>query len=260
MKNYLSIGEISKIKGVSVKSLRYYGEIGILPPVYVNKETGYRYYSVEQLVIVDLIIVCLDLDIPLKNFREYLAEDGSVDVGKLLADGKNIATEKVKKLKSTIAFLNTMSQHIVRTNKVKDRTDEFIQHIPKRYFLTAHWSGDITSYREISTKYSELYKKCTEFEVPDTFNQGVLFLKQEGRVIPKVFVEIPCSTTQMENLLVVAEGKFICKVIKDIDLPAILDSEVKDILIIKELCDFKLVPKGGLNEIQKYSYDYKKSY
>ncbi|MFT9816224.1 MerR family transcriptional regulator [Lysinibacillus sp. NPDC056185] len=45
----LSIGEFSKICGVSTKTLRYYDEIGLINPDEINVESGYRYYSIEQL-------------------------------------------------------------------------------------------------------------------------------------------------------------------------------------------------------------------
>ena len=45
----LSIGDFSKICNVSTKTLRYYAEIGLILPNEINNETGYRYYSIEQL-------------------------------------------------------------------------------------------------------------------------------------------------------------------------------------------------------------------
>ena len=36
MKEYLTIGEVSKMKGVGIKSLRYYDRLGILKPAYIN--------------------------------------------------------------------------------------------------------------------------------------------------------------------------------------------------------------------------------
>lgn len=45
----LSIGEFSKICKVSAKTLRYYSEIGLLLPDEINPESGYRYYSIDQL-------------------------------------------------------------------------------------------------------------------------------------------------------------------------------------------------------------------
>lgn len=45
----LSIGEFSRICGVSTKTLRYYDETGLLRPNAINPENGYRYYAIEQL-------------------------------------------------------------------------------------------------------------------------------------------------------------------------------------------------------------------
>ncbi|MEC3608560.1 MerR family transcriptional regulator [Bacillus glycinifermentans] len=45
----LSIGEFSKVCGVSTKTLRYYDEIGLIHPDEINPENGYRYYSIGQL-------------------------------------------------------------------------------------------------------------------------------------------------------------------------------------------------------------------
>lgn len=64
MENLLSIGEVAKIRNVNVQSLRYYEKLGILIPAYINPETGYRYYSLEQIMILDTIILCVDLGIP----------------------------------------------------------------------------------------------------------------------------------------------------------------------------------------------------
>ena len=49
MKGYLSIGKVAKLKNVSIKSLRYYDEIGIFKPALTDHTTGYRYYKESQL-------------------------------------------------------------------------------------------------------------------------------------------------------------------------------------------------------------------
>ena len=49
MNQLMSIGKVSKLKNVSIKSLRYYDQIGILKPAFVNAETNYRYYTKDQL-------------------------------------------------------------------------------------------------------------------------------------------------------------------------------------------------------------------
>jgi DNA-binding transcriptional MerR regulator len=43
------IGDFSRLSQVSVNTLRHYDELGLLKPMQVDRFTGYRYYSIEQL-------------------------------------------------------------------------------------------------------------------------------------------------------------------------------------------------------------------
>ena len=251
LKNYLSIGEVSKIKGVSVKSLRYYGELGILPPVYINPETGYRYYSIDQLVIVDLITICIDLDIPLKNFNGYLMPEGYVDIGKLFADGENIVAEKIKNLNASVSFLSAMSKHIKRTNQLKMQQEESIEHFPQRYFLTADWNGNLMDYKGISTKYTRLFQQCKDMGITDQFNQGVIFWNKNGSIIPKVFIEVSSAAPVVENLLYLDEGDYACKAVDEEGLFTALEQPPGQTLIVKELFDLKIEPSSGLLEMER---------
>lgn len=250
MQNYLSIGEVSKIKGVSIKSLRYYGDLGILPPAYINPETGYRYYSIDQLLMVDLIQICIDLDIPLKQFQNYIDTDGQMDMGKLLHDAEEIVLQKEKKLKASMAFLNTMSKHMKRTNKIKEHREKFIQYIPKRYFLTASWNGDFSDYRKISEKYTMLFRQCQQLHMSDTFNQGVFFVRKKDAIESHVFLEIHKPDIEIPNLYVVEEGDFCCKVLTDEKIAEEIPDDFHDICIIKELMDLQINFQMPLLEMQ----------
>ena len=70
MKEYYSIGEVSKIKDITIKALRYYHKVGILIPKYIDEETGYRYYSIDQFVHIDIIKGFL-------SFNPIINTDGS---------------------------------------------------------------------------------------------------------------------------------------------------------------------------------------
>lgn len=55
------IGEFSKLMQVSVRMLRYYDEIGLLEPGKIDKYSGYRLYSIEQIPILQKIILLRDI-------------------------------------------------------------------------------------------------------------------------------------------------------------------------------------------------------
>ena len=111
MSQYMSIGKISKLKNVSIKSLRYYDQIGILKPAFVNTETNYRYYTKDQLYLLDAITVCIKLGIPLKDLNNYVERD-SINLQKLLYDGKILAEQKILEIHNCLGTLQETLQNM----------------------------------------------------------------------------------------------------------------------------------------------------
>ena len=68
---YFTIGEFASLFKLSKQTLFYYERNNILRPAYID-ENGYRYYSLEQYFIFDIIINMRKLGIPLKDIAAYL--------------------------------------------------------------------------------------------------------------------------------------------------------------------------------------------
>jgi len=75
----LKIGDFSRLSRVSVKALRYYDEIGLLKPVEVDRFTGYRYYSADQLPRLNRIVTLKDLGLSLEEVSQLLDESLTAD-------------------------------------------------------------------------------------------------------------------------------------------------------------------------------------
>jgi DNA-binding transcriptional MerR regulator len=69
------IGDFSKLSQVSVKTLRYYDEIGLLRPSEIDRFTGYRYYSADQLHRLNRILALKDLGLTLEQIDQLLNGD-----------------------------------------------------------------------------------------------------------------------------------------------------------------------------------------
>lgn len=69
------IGEFSALTHVSVKTLRYYDETGLLRPVHVDSSTGYRYYSALQFPRLHRILVLKDLGFSLEQIGAALCDN-----------------------------------------------------------------------------------------------------------------------------------------------------------------------------------------
>jgi len=68
------IGDFSKLSQVSVRTLRYYEEVGLLKPVEVDRFTGYRYYTIDQLPRLNRILVLKDLGFSLEQIAPMVNE------------------------------------------------------------------------------------------------------------------------------------------------------------------------------------------
>jgi DNA-binding transcriptional MerR regulator len=62
----LKIGNFSKLSQVSVKTLHYYDQIGLLRPAKIKRFTGYRYYTIDQLPRLNRILALRDLGFSLE--------------------------------------------------------------------------------------------------------------------------------------------------------------------------------------------------
>jgi DNA-binding transcriptional MerR regulator len=74
------IGEFARFTKVSVKMLRHYDEIGLLPPARVDAATGYRYYRAAQLPRLNRILLLRELGFGLDDIGRLVeADDGVLD-------------------------------------------------------------------------------------------------------------------------------------------------------------------------------------
>ena len=75
----IRIGDFSKLSRVSIKTLRYYDEMGLLKPVEVDRFTGYRYYDFHQLPRLYRILALKELGFSLEEIGRFLEENLSTE-------------------------------------------------------------------------------------------------------------------------------------------------------------------------------------
>src|SRR5690349_24611747 len=71
----LKIRDFARLAEVSMTTLRYYDEIGLLKPIHVDSETGYRFYTMDQLPHLHRILALKELGLGLTQIAEILDED-----------------------------------------------------------------------------------------------------------------------------------------------------------------------------------------
>ena len=104
MKDYMTISEFASLRNVNINSIRYYEKQKILIPAWIDPQTKYRYYLPEQLGILDAILLCIRLNIPLKELKSYIDSNGNLDKKGLLEKGKAVMQAKIDAMQTGIAI------------------------------------------------------------------------------------------------------------------------------------------------------------
>lgn len=144
--NYYTIGEISDICDIPIKTLRYYDEIGLLTPTMRNKDNNYRYYNDEQILTLYIIkklkffgfsleeIKTMTFCKDVKTVTNHLRERTSVIKGKIenlnviLCDLENM----LSRLEKGNSFIHCFDKEDMASEKIEfDDSDVFIEEIPR---------------------------------------------------------------------------------------------------------------------------------
>jgi DNA-binding transcriptional MerR regulator len=112
-----SIGEFSRITGITVKALRFYHDERLLVPTLIDPQTGYRYYADSLIERARVITYLRGLEFPLDQIREIL-KDASDDQRLLAAMEKHKAgiEARIRELRGVVRSLD---QFITEQREVK---------------------------------------------------------------------------------------------------------------------------------------------
>jgi effector-binding domain-containing protein len=92
----LSIGEFAKVSRLSIKALRLYDSLELLPPEEVDRVSGYRYYTVAQAPRARAISLLRSVDMPLVAIKEVLAESDPDKVRYHLARHRAVLEDRLE--------------------------------------------------------------------------------------------------------------------------------------------------------------------
>ncbi|MFY0546441.1 MerR family transcriptional regulator [Brevibacillus sp. H7] len=136
-----TVKEVSHLSGVSVRTLHYYDEIGLLKPAFLG-ENGYRYYEEEQLLLLQQILFFRELDLSLVEIKELMHSD-SFDRVKALQAHRILLQKKAERLQELMNTIDKTIDHLkgeirMPTHEMyqgfsKEQQEKYIQEIKDTY-------------------------------------------------------------------------------------------------------------------------------
>lgn len=129
-----TVKEVSEITGVSIRTLRYYDEIGLLPPTTIT-EAGYRLYDQCALEKLQEILFYKELELPLNEIRDMINRP-DYNKQQALATQKHLLECKRNRLNGIIELLsdvmkgvNTMSFGAFNKKEVEQIVNHTLSHM-----------------------------------------------------------------------------------------------------------------------------------
>ena len=175
------IGEFAKLNRVTIATLRHYDVLNLLKPVKTDELTGYRYYSAEQMTILNRILNLKDMGFSLEEI--------------LLIVKENKGKETLKEL---LAFKQSQIQDNI------DREQERLN-LLKGYMEYLDQEGTTMEYDVIFKKTEEIKVAGLRDIIPDYPEQGHLWEElvsyiesNKGKIIPPCLV-IYYDNKELEN-------------------------------------------------------------
>ena len=104
----LSIGAFSRLTHLSVKTLRYYHEVGLLEPAMVDPDSGYRYYRPGQAHSAHLVRRFRDLGLPVADVKAVLAASDLTARDTILAGHLDRMREQLRQTEAAVDSLRRM--------------------------------------------------------------------------------------------------------------------------------------------------------
>ena len=141
----MQINEFAKLTGVSVRTLHYYDEIGLLKPAEVDEWTGYRFYDENSLEKMQQIMFYRELDFSLKSIMEILSSP-DYDKQKALDEQKKLLILKKERLGKLISAIDGAKKGQTTMNAFDNTEFENYKNEVKE-----KW-GNTEAYKEYSQK------------------------------------------------------------------------------------------------------------
>ena len=147
-KTRLKIGEFSRLMQVTVKTLRHYEQKELLIPDEVDVWTGYRYYSVGQMLKLNSIRNLQRLGFKLEEIRDLYDEESHVPSVDQL-------TEKIKETESQLQQLIARRKQLLEWMDSRKKFEQM-----EKFTIESLPEVIVASHREVITDYSALGVLC----------------------------------------------------------------------------------------------------
>lgn len=154
--HYYTVGEVAKLSNLSVQTLRYYDQIDLFKPAYIDTLTNYRYYHDNQIFYLDIIKSLKYIGITLEDIKKALG----LTSGELLG----FLEQQEQRIEEKISRLNEVKYTLLKTKKqIQEQIDipvfgEVYVQVEEEMSILQVTTTELTPISNTNTHYATLIK------------------------------------------------------------------------------------------------------
>ena len=184
MSKKYTVGEVSRITGVSKDTLRFYDKINLFKPSLVDPVNGYRYYTYDQFWKIDIIVCCRKLNISIFKIRDILSSQDNDTVVTLMKKHQQEAlylSDYYKRVAEDIEWYSKQHRQICNARLHSVVT---IKQQPERAVIYGENIEDTKAYH---LKLQEICRNTVEHN--DSFRRNYGFILDHTKIADNYFIK-----------------------------------------------------------------------
>ena len=215
----LSIGKMAKLNRISIPTLRLYDEKGLLKPRYIDPESGYRYYDIDQNARLDMIVYMKELGMSLSEIADALQKEDITLIEDILSKKNEQIHAQIRQLKARHDAVERAIMTIERYRKSPATGTMSLEYIDRRHIWgipcsSNFYSGNIHSY-EKTLRELRLQLEKNDFQQIHSYNIGTSITKedfiQDRFIANQIFIFTnPHDQSAQVRLQVIESGMYAC--------------------------------------------------
>lgn len=148
----MQIKEFAELTGVSVRTLHYYDEIGLLKPSEVDAQNGYRFYDEKSLERMQEILFYRELDFSLKTIAQILSSP-DYDKQQALSRQRQLLIAKKERLEQLIVAIENVEKgkSFMKNNEYEKLKNKYAEEVKQRW-------GNTDAYKESESRNTDFSK------------------------------------------------------------------------------------------------------
>ena len=229
-----TVKEISDLTGISVRTLHYYDEIGLLKPT-EKSDAGYRLYDDKALETLQQILFFREFDISLKEIKAVL-DNPALDRNQILQVQRKMLVTKKERMERLIASIddilkgeNKMDFTIFTKTEVEEMFQTMLEHMPenmrniaiKEFGSIEQWKKhymEVVSSEEMQKGYAKVVewyggkdKFLSVARTPVSKEVAERYNKRIEAILQKLIAKQNCDIDSFEVKELVGEYGFVMK-------------------------------------------------